>query len=348
MRPKLSICIPTYNRASLLRFALQILSPQAAVLGDKIELVVSDNCSTDETKNVVSEFQSCCPIRYRCNDKNKGPLYNIVNTVTDFAQGEYCWTLGDDDVVYPGALKKVLSILEKHSDLDYIFVNHSYSQGSLRKNFVEAFDKECIPEAELLCFDTKEGLLSSFEDIVFLSNQMALFTSMVSHIFKKDLFVQESNRFSTLYPAEYLSMGELFPHVYLLLPRLVGRPVYYVGEPLVVLFIGAQNWHGYWPSFLFSYVLQISDYLRDLGVRDSVADRYQNVIFQNGEYFLRQVMFKPSPTYLCDLGVVKIKEQDKWSLCKGLKRYWKNRYFRRMLGLACWRELKERFSSLIK
>ena len=54
----LSICIPTYNRASFLKEALSRVLSQLSQIKDnnKIELLVSDNCSTDNTAEVVSEF----------------------------------------------------------------------------------------------------------------------------------------------------------------------------------------------------------------------------------------------------------------------------------------------------
>ena len=53
VKPLLSICIPTYNRAELLRSALLSLVPQVKESGGEVELVVSDNCSTDDTRRVV-------------------------------------------------------------------------------------------------------------------------------------------------------------------------------------------------------------------------------------------------------------------------------------------------------
>ncbi len=52
-RPLLSVCIPTYNGARRIESALYALAPQIAELEGAAELVVSDNCSTDDTREVV-------------------------------------------------------------------------------------------------------------------------------------------------------------------------------------------------------------------------------------------------------------------------------------------------------
>lgn len=51
-RPLLSICIPTYNRAEILDKTLFLLFSNPDFNVDEIEVVVSDNCSTDHTKQL--------------------------------------------------------------------------------------------------------------------------------------------------------------------------------------------------------------------------------------------------------------------------------------------------------
>jgi glycosyltransferase involved in cell wall biosynthesis len=56
MKPKLSICIPTYNRAQTLRETIDSILPQ--ILGNfNIEILISDNASTDDTPSIVCEYQ---------------------------------------------------------------------------------------------------------------------------------------------------------------------------------------------------------------------------------------------------------------------------------------------------
>ena len=55
-KPLLSICIPTFNRSSYLRNTLNSIVSQQEFLSEKVEIIISDNASTDETPDVVKEF----------------------------------------------------------------------------------------------------------------------------------------------------------------------------------------------------------------------------------------------------------------------------------------------------
>lgn len=54
-RPLLSLCIPTYNRGEILRETLDtiVLSPD---FDDRVEVVICDNCSTDNTREISQEY----------------------------------------------------------------------------------------------------------------------------------------------------------------------------------------------------------------------------------------------------------------------------------------------------
>ena len=74
--PLLSICIPTYNRGNYLRKCLQSIEIQLDKkphLQNLVEIVISDNHSTDTTKEVVNEFiPKFSHIKYVVNEKNVG------------------------------------------------------------------------------------------------------------------------------------------------------------------------------------------------------------------------------------------------------------------------------------
>jgi glycosyltransferase involved in cell wall biosynthesis len=90
-----SIGIPTYNRAnSYLKYALRSAVNQTY---KNIEIIVSDNCSPDNTEMVVEEFNDP-RIRYYRQKENIGPLNNR-NFCLEQARGEYFVMLLDDDLI---------------------------------------------------------------------------------------------------------------------------------------------------------------------------------------------------------------------------------------------------------
>ena len=114
---------PYYNRSGLLRRSLKIVIPQLMEFGNKVELLVSDNYSTDDTRSVVEELSQKYPINYIINDKNYGANQNILLFIQSRANGEFCWILGDDDIVRENGIKIIMDILYRNEDIDFFFVN---------------------------------------------------------------------------------------------------------------------------------------------------------------------------------------------------------------------------------
>jgi abequosyltransferase len=105
--PILSVCIPTYNRAAFLRESLTSVFRAIEGLEDAVEVLVSDNASSDDTSTVIAEFQSRYPqLRYNRN------LQNVIDEnffiAADLARGEYVWVFADDDLMEETAISRVL------------------------------------------------------------------------------------------------------------------------------------------------------------------------------------------------------------------------------------------------
>jgi abequosyltransferase len=119
-RPLLTIAVPTYNRSRYLGELLEALRPQLADEG-RVELLIFDNASPDDTPAVVEDFcRRGLAFRYCRNETNLGADGNFVRCYEE-ARGEYVWILGDDDIPLPGGLAVVLGHLEKRRyDLLYL------------------------------------------------------------------------------------------------------------------------------------------------------------------------------------------------------------------------------------
>ena len=114
---KLSIFIPTRNRAKLLNQLLQQIFfqvKQESYTSTDLKIYISDNFSDDDTYQISHKFIKLYPsfIEYRKNNCNLGPIENI-SIAKDFLHGEYCWIHSDDELMEANAIKSVLSILNK-------------------------------------------------------------------------------------------------------------------------------------------------------------------------------------------------------------------------------------------
>jgi glycosyltransferase involved in cell wall biosynthesis len=118
----LTISVPTYNRASYLDLCLSQITEQLKAHAGEVELLVSDNCSTDTTSEVVHKYLSLGhPLTYLKNPENIGPDRNFLQCYRK-AKGKYLLILGDDDVLLDGALDKLVPILQG-GDYGIVFLN---------------------------------------------------------------------------------------------------------------------------------------------------------------------------------------------------------------------------------
>ncbi|MBN1186299.1 MAG: glycosyltransferase family 2 protein [Bacteroidales bacterium] len=122
----LTIAIPTWNRGEFLNVGLQKLLPEINNYKEYIQLVVSNNASTDNTENIISKYRSEYPnieFTYYKQDKNKGLCGNFIKC-RELAKGEYLWILSDDDFIEQGLMKKIIEVLLDNKDIALIFLNN--------------------------------------------------------------------------------------------------------------------------------------------------------------------------------------------------------------------------------
>ena len=104
-----SVIIPTYNRAHWLGGAIQSVLDQTY---EDFVLMVSDNASTDHTREVVESF-SDPRISYVGRPENVGILKNH-NLSLDAVSTKYALILPDDDLLYPEILERTVAVLDQH------------------------------------------------------------------------------------------------------------------------------------------------------------------------------------------------------------------------------------------
>ncbi len=118
-KPFFSIVIPTYNRASDLQFTLFCILRQNF---SDFEIVISDNCSTDDTKVLISKLNDK-RINYSRTVKNLGNALNIKRAIKK-AKGEYVFIHSDDDFLpYANSLQEIYKKVSNYKP-GYVRVNY--------------------------------------------------------------------------------------------------------------------------------------------------------------------------------------------------------------------------------
>lgn len=127
IQPLLSICIPTYNRAEYLKQTVNSIVENEGFCDD-VEIVISDNCSTDNTEEVCKKFtQKYSNIKYFKQPKTTYIADQNFIDVLSLATGKYL-KLSNDTMFYrKSSLKKILDIIKKNLNLQNpIFFYQNY------------------------------------------------------------------------------------------------------------------------------------------------------------------------------------------------------------------------------
>ena len=135
-QPLLSICIPTFNRAEILR---ETLAHLAETLDTSIEIVVSNNCSGDHTVDVLEDFKKKWEkFRYVRLDKEVSMMENLA-VAGSMAMGKYMYLFCDDDrIIYEG-LNNAVKMMEEREDILGVFGAHA--ECDLKQETVETYKK---------------------------------------------------------------------------------------------------------------------------------------------------------------------------------------------------------------
>jgi len=115
MKPILTICIPTYNRLIYIKELLDKLLPQ---LNEKVEVLVSDNCSNDGTWEYLISIAN---IKKHRHTENIGADRNVVSVV-QIATTKYIWLLCDDDLPSNNLVNNILEVIENYDNPPLIYL----------------------------------------------------------------------------------------------------------------------------------------------------------------------------------------------------------------------------------
>ena len=108
-----SVVLPSFNRARLLPITIPTYFQE-----DVSEVILVDDCSSDNTAEVVKELQTRFPtLRYFRNEVNSKQPYT-QNVAISKVQSEYIYFGDDDSVLYPGSISNLLTVMrEKNADI---------------------------------------------------------------------------------------------------------------------------------------------------------------------------------------------------------------------------------------
>lgn len=166
-RPTFSVCIPAYNRA---RHLAPLLNSVFAQEYRDFEVVICEDNSREREliAEIVRDFAKRFPSRisYHENSENLGYDANIRNLISK-AAGRFCFFMGNDDLMCPGALGHVAEVLGRYRDVAMVLKSYAWFDGVPDKinQEVRYFREECsFPagrRAILVCY-RRSGVISGY------------------------------------------------------------------------------------------------------------------------------------------------------------------------------------------
>jgi len=229
----LSICVPTYNGDIKLFYSLRNILVAANFCSSNVEVIVSDNASTDETPNIISILKVQYPVllkNYR-KSNNVGFNHNLFSLIDDYANGEFIWIIGDDDFLDSNAVKEVIQVIERNPQIEYIGLNFRLSHLDEIINFKKnkATKENMILTDVAHAIDTQarpENMLSTFVSCGIVRRERLA-------NYDKSIFSADS----------WDNFQSTFPHSYMLADSVDPKGLAaYISSPLMSVLIRQKPW----------------------------------------------------------------------------------------------------------
>ena len=238
---KLSICIATLNRAKYIGQTLDSIVPQ---LTAESEVVIVDGASIDNTSEVVNTYSAQHKnIRYFRLNKKGGVDADYCKTI-EFARGEYCWLMSDDDLMDATALSKVFQALDTAPDL--LLINSQ----------IKSIDFQVIlEERRLKIYNDLEFGSEEFEHFFRTTANYLSFIGAV--IIKRSIWLEREKE-------KYF--GSCFIHMGVIFQKPFSGTIKVLSNPLIFIRNGNAQWTNRsfhiwmfkWPKLIWSF-LSFSD-----------------------------------------------------------------------------------------
>jgi len=197
MKPKVSIMIPTYNQEKYIGQAIKSALSQPY---PNLEIIISDDCSTDSTEEVVKPFLSDKRVKYFKNEQNLGMLGNYPKMLYTYASGKYVLNVdGDDWLFKTDFISKAVNMLENNENISCVLgdrKNYYVETGKFKtfSNKGKLFVKKIMDGNEFFINMPKIGYIFSHFSSIYRRD-----LALELDFYNKDILSFDSESISKLY-----------------------------------------------------------------------------------------------------------------------------------------------------
>ncbi len=175
--PKVSVCIPTYNRAHFLKYSLESVLNQTY---PDFELIICDDGSPDRTPEMLKDYNDS-RIRYIRHPQNIGRSRNMRSGF-EASTGKYFIKFDDDDGLTPTFLERTIKILDEYSTVDFVCTNHWIIDRNHQRNEIATKENTIRWKKDQI----KEGIIPDLLKQTFCYQSLQVGSSL----FRRDCLVE--------------------------------------------------------------------------------------------------------------------------------------------------------------
>ena len=231
----LTIAIPAHNKPDFLKQAIYSIKKELD-FGKDVNIVISDNSSNDEIKEIYSQkFKDDENINL-FNSKEFPCLDSNVNRAVELSTGKYVWIFGDDDLIVPGILKKIKEFLYKEKPSLVVLNSMSFR------------NQEIIEDSRLpKCI---KPIYGKKDNDKFLIDLIGYLTYVGGILIDRDLWINNYDR---------SKIGSYFAHIDCITSIKNNRNAHYFSTPAIKMRLGSQTWinksfviwHKFYPTIIW-------------------------------------------------------------------------------------------------
>lgn len=264
----LSICVPTYNGGSRIKECVDCI---VRAIGNRedIELIISDNASTDSTEDLLKQYNKYPFFSYYRNERNLGFNGNMARLIDIYAKGRYCWLLGDDDFLDSDALNILCPILESFK-YNYISINFRTLQYEKWAKFKNS-NKDRSVAIETGSYFSVIDNIASIGNVLNTFTSTQIFSLAKIRAYDKAIFIgEEWKGFRIVFPCSYM-MTETFSH-----EDTCGM----IKEPLITAIVHTKTYSDKWQMIVQETLPDYFNYCLHLAENKSALKRNRFLIRQ--------------------------------------------------------------------
>jgi glycosyltransferase involved in cell wall biosynthesis len=143
--PTVSVIIPNYNHARFLRQRIDTVLGQTY---QDIEVIIMDDCSTDDSRDVIQDYQHDARVSVVLNEDNSGCVFKQWNKGLGLARGKYVWIAESDDYSAATFLQTMVGCLDANPEIGVAFCDSYHVSGDVIKLARENWYREFADKYE--------------------------------------------------------------------------------------------------------------------------------------------------------------------------------------------------------